>query len=132
MPKQKIKRPTGRPPTVPTEEQAAAIATARGSGMGWKHSAWAAGISPMTLLRWRDRGELGESPYDAFVDRVERARGEWVRGRLSQIQAAASEDWRAAGWLLERAEVQEYGRRVMEHQGQDGGPVDVTVHCTLG
>ena len=40
-------------------------------------------------------------------------------------QAAKDGTWQAAAWKLERRYPQEYGKTVQEHQGKDGGPIQV-------
>lgn len=118
-----------RPPSVPTAEQIEAVATARGEGLPWKTAAWAAGVSDSTVLVWREKAaeDDEDGPYRLFLRAAEKARAEWVRERMAQIKKASAESWQAAAWQLERAEAQEFGRRIMEHQGKDGGPVEFRV-----
>jgi hypothetical protein len=42
---------------------------------------------------------------------------------MKKIKAAASLDWRAAAWILERRYPADYGRNVLEVTGSAGGPL---------
>lgn len=119
----------GRPASKPTKAQHAAIVEGRRKGLPWKACAGAAGIHHTTLLKWRTKGEDGEEPYAALVADVEKAEAESIHDLLSRIEAAATETWQAAAWLLERRYPREYGRRIHEHHGDGGGPVKIV--CTL-
>ncbi len=77
-----------------------------------------AGISVDTLARWR--------AADAeFAEALTRARGELAIGLLAKIEAAAAHDWRAAAWKLERRYPEEYGRQIVQHQGDPQAPVEI-------
>lgn len=66
-------------------------------------AARAAGISPRTLRRWRDR-------HEGFNRKVQRAKAEAGADALDTINAAADEgDWRAAAWMLEKRFPDQYG-----------------------
>jgi len=52
-----------------------------------------------------------ELVYVRFVRSVQRARGAAVIRNVQVIQAAAQDDWRAAGWYLERTQTRDFGRR---------------------
>lgn len=62
----------------------------------------AVGISRQTFGIWMRRGARGEQPYRAFRERVEQARAEAEVRHVTQIAAAAGQDWRAGAWMLER------------------------------
>jgi hypothetical protein len=66
-------------------------------------AARAAGISPRTLRRWRDR-------HETFNRKVQRAKAEAGADALDTINEAASDgDWRAASWILEKRFPDQYG-----------------------
>ena len=65
---------------------------------------WVAGVSDRTYRRWRARGEAGEGAFSAFLSAVRRTRALARRDALAIIREAAGRDWRAAAWLVERAD----------------------------
>jgi hypothetical protein len=64
-----------------------------------------AGIGVQTMDDWRDR-------FRDFRDALTRAQAAPEVRNVAIIQQAASEDWRAAAWWLERRRPEDYGRRV--------------------
>jgi hypothetical protein len=62
----------------------------------------AVGIARQSFGVWMRRGGRGEQPYARFRERVEQARAEAEVRHVTQIAAAAGQDWRAATWMLER------------------------------
>lgn len=80
-----------------------------------------AGINPATFTRWYDR-------WADFAALVEKAEGDATVGWLAKIEAAANDgQWQAAAWKLERRYPNEYGRRVLEHQGSEDKPLRVVI-----
>lgn len=76
-----------------------------------------AGISPSTFYDW-----MAKRPE--FSETVNAAQGRAAVKWLAKIEQAASDGtWQAAAWKLERRHPQDYGRRVHEVQGRDGGPI---------
>jgi hypothetical protein len=112
-------------PSVLTPEVQGQICAALALGVYLEAAAALAGITRQTLLRWRDRGARGESPYREFCVAIEEARAKKVLRYLRSVEQAATRakdpDWRAAAWVLERTEPRHYGReeRVeVEHTGE--------------
>ena len=62
----------------------------------------AVGIADQTFRHWMRRGLRGDEPYASWRSRVDSARGEAEVRHVSQIAAAAAEDWRAATWMIDR------------------------------
>lgn len=87
-------------------------------GLTDKDAAHAAGITEMTLGRWRKR-------YVDFDTRLMRARSQRTRVWLNGIRKAAIDtgDWRAYGELLDRCSSDYRKRQAVEHIGKGGGPV---------
>lgn len=80
-------------------------------GVPITHAARIAGISNQTLCVWRrDDGE--------FRTAIELAKSNGIQSRLKKIEdAAAAGDWRAAAWLLEHCNPEEFSKhRVEVHQ----------------
>jgi predicted site-specific integrase-resolvase len=76
-------------------------------------AAAAAGIHRTTLHRWMRLGrEQKRGRYRRFLNAVEKAQAEAESRGVALIAKAASEDWRAAAWQLERRAPQRYGARV--------------------
>ena len=61
-----------------------------------------AGISERTLRDWLTLGARGEEPYATMLARLDAARAEGEARQVTQIATAATDDWRAGAWLLER------------------------------
>lgn len=88
-----------------------------------------AGVHPSTFYRWIERAddEKSDPKFREFRDAVTRARAEAEARNVALVQRAASDDWRAASWYLERSFPTKYGRRDrVEHSGPDGGPITLS------
>jgi len=79
------------------------VCAALEEGASYELAAAAAGISYSTLNRWRKDDE-------AFATNIATAESRAARRWLGQIDQAASKDWRAAAWLLERRYPEVYRR----------------------
>lgn len=76
-----------------TPERIERIIEALESGASLRAASAAAGVAEGTLRRWRTA--------DAeLADRIEQARDAGEVSLVGLIRAAATEDWRAAAWLL--------------------------------
>jgi len=97
--------PVGRP-TLLTPETAEALVAMLRAGNYLHVACRAAGIARQTFQDWMERGlseEDADAEYRALRTRVERARAEGHMRLVSLIANAATTDWRAASWLLERS-----------------------------
>ena len=85
----------------------------------------AAGIGESTFYAWMKRGEEEkDGVYREFVESVSRARVEAEVRNVALVQRAATGDWRAAAWFLERSLPAKYGKSTkVEHSGPEGGPI---------
>jgi hypothetical protein len=114
----KSRRPPHRP-TKKTPEAVDRILKILGVGGTWSMAAAAAGISPDTLVRWRDT-------HRAFALACARARDNGAQKLVERIRAEAENgDWRAASWLLERISPDQYGRRVLVGGMTGGAPIQI-------
>lgn len=95
--------------SVRTPERAVAIAEALGRGLPVTAACRVAGICPGTYHDWRAKDE-------DFAEQIEVAIARGISARLAIIERAASEDWRAAAWLLERGAPEHFSRNRVEHQ----------------
>jgi hypothetical protein len=76
-------------------------------------AATAAGIHRSTLHRWLRHGRSqARGRYRKFLNAVEKAQAESESRDVALIAKAASTDWRAAAWRLERKIPRRYGLRV--------------------
>jgi transposase len=76
-------------------------------------AATASGIHKSTLHRWLRHGRKQvRGRYRKFLTAVEKAQAESESRDVALIAKAASEDWRAAAWRLERKVPRRYGARV--------------------
>ena len=75
-------------------------------------------ISYPTFLAWLKRGEEGEPLYVEFLQAVKKAEAECEVHYIGVIKKAASKQWQAAAWWLERRKPDNYGRQQkIEHSG---------------
>jgi len=76
-------------------------------------AATAAGIHRTTLHRWVRLGrEQKRGRYHRFLLSVEKAQAESESRDVALIAKAATDDWKAAAWRLERRSPRRYGQRV--------------------
>jgi hypothetical protein len=75
------------------------------AGLPYRLAAEAAGVSESTFHQWQ-RGQFPRGADKAlraeFLEALTRAKGESARRLTALISTAATDDWRAAAWLLER------------------------------
>ena len=69
-----------------------------------------AGIHKDTFYEWMKRGAKGEEPYASFAEAVHAALAEGEAQDLERIGNAASEQWQAAAWRLERRHPERWSR----------------------
>ena len=82
--------------------------------LSYKQASALAGISYMTLNRWRKKGsEPGAPPeFSDFCDRLATAEAKAADALCRAIsKAARSGHWQAAAWMLERRYPEDWGRR---------------------
>ncbi len=108
---------TGRPAKY-TEDVIGRLEQAIAMGASFKLACQYAGITEQTLSRWR-------ASKSGLSERLEKAEGVAAVKWLAKIEQAANTQWQAAAWKLERRYPQDYGRTVQEHQGRDGGPIQI-------
>ena len=117
--------PTGRSvgrPTKCTPKTVKAIVDALSIGATRKLACEVVGLDNSTFCDW-----LNQKPEFAKI--VSEAEGLAGMRALRNIQRVAlgTKDqpgqWTASAWLLERTRPAEYGRRVVEVTGADGGPI---------
>jgi transposase-like protein len=86
------------------------------TGIGVEPAAASAGLSSSTIYNWIRRGEQEQTAGEAsefveFLERLTRARASvHVRLAESLTRAAATGDWRAAAWMLERLSPEDFGK----------------------
>lgn len=98
-----------------------------------KTAAAYAGIHVDTIENWIKRGAQAEQnddttapelPYRAFYVSVQEAFAAAEIRDVALIGKAATDQWQAAAWRLERRYPEKWGRRERhEHSGPEGGPV---------
>jgi UDP-N-acetylmuramoylalanine-D-glutamate ligase len=99
-----------RPTKLTPEVQAAICAHVRAGGYT-KTAARAAGVARDTFHEWMRRGVAEEAgPYRDFYDAVERARAEHELDLIALLRKAAPKAWKAAAFLLDRADRQRAAR----------------------
>ena len=116
-------RRQGRPTDCTPEVTAIVVAELK-LGLGVTGACARAGIAKSTYQSWMTRGATGEEPFSTFSAAATRARADGVRALAATVRKAANDDWRAAAWMLERQDPDEWSRRT-ELTGKSGGPVEV-------
>ena len=100
-----------------TPEVEAAILRAIEDGTPVKRAAQVAGnVNASTLYRWR----VSDPEFDLAV---QRARAIFLHRMIMNVTAQASEDWRAAAWMLERSDPATFGKRVEVELHAEAQPV---------
>ena len=66
--------------------------------------------------------------YARFHDSVKKAMAEGETRDLTIIAKAAEATWTAAAWRRERMQPEKYSKRIVSHQGADGGNVKIDVN----
>ena len=93
-----------------------ALCDAMRTGLCLSHAAALVGVSPATVREWIRRGEGTDDrpeaePYATFATATGKARAEGDVAMVAVINSAAEDgQWRAAAWLLERRNPQQWGR----------------------
>ena len=108
-------------PTVRTPEKRAKLVQALALGSTRRLACLYGGLSEDAFAVWM------KADTD-FADAIKEAEGRAAIGWLAKIeQAATNGEWTAAAWKLERRYPHEYGKRVTEMLGKDGGDITVRV-----
>lgn len=111
-------------PTDCTPELTAALCAELKLGMSIRAACQHVGIDDSTYRKWMMRGDDGEEPFVTFRTAATQAKSDGVRALVVTVRKAATSDWRAAAWILERREPDDWSKRT-EISGPDGGPVQV-------
>lgn len=76
-----------------------------------KHAAGACGVSERTMKNWMRWGQLerAKEPYKSFAENVIKAENEAISAGVLCVQSAATQDWKAAKFYLERKASKEWG-----------------------
>jgi len=100
-------------PTKFTPATVSAILAGIRAGLPLRLAAEAAGVSETTFHQW----QRGEFPRGAdrdlkvqFSEQLTRAKGESALRLAGLISRAATDDWRAAAWMLERRFAKDFAR----------------------
>jgi transposase len=101
-----------------------------------------AGVVKDTFYQWLRRGaratqaddhSKAEAPYRAFHDAVHEAIASSEIRDVALIAKAATEQWQAAAWRLERRYPDRWGKRErIEHVGKDGGSIAIDLKWADG
>ena len=90
-------------------------------GATYELAAKYAGVGYSTLKLWRSQAQTakpGTLGYE-LLERMEAAEGQAGLRWLGQIEQAAQQgNWQAAAWKLERRWPDQYGRQILQHDGQ--------------
>jgi len=116
-------------PTDCTPTTTAAVCEALKLGLSIRAACDNAGISQASYHEWRSRADEG-APFSDFAEETTRARKAGRMSLVKTVRQAAQSDWRAATWMLERMDPDNFSRRT-EVTGKEGGPVQVIVSTGL-
>ena len=101
----------GRPPKFDVE-RAEAILTAVRAGNYLETASAFAGVDPDTLRRWIRHGARQEKgQYADFCGALKKAQADAEAGGVARIATAATKQWQAAAWLLERKSHEKWGKK---------------------
>lgn len=104
----------GRPSDIGSSSTVQQFLEAIGEGNYVETAAKLAGLSKQVVYNWIKRGHAGESPFDAFVDALEKAEAR-AEAHLVRLQRKAAEAgpqyWPAAATQLERRHPDRWGKR---------------------
>ncbi len=106
-------------PTKCTPKAIARIAKVLALGGTINSACRAGGIDTASYYSWLRRGEEGEEPFVGFLHAVKESQAVAEHKALSVINEAMLDQWLAAGWLLERRDPDDYGRRQRMDIGAD-------------
>jgi transposase len=86
----------------------------------------AVGIGRSTFYEWLERGDpagsaAADAPYRTFRERAEQARGEGEARNVALVARAATSDWRAAAWMLERQHPERWSKPKLRDSEDDEG-----------
>lgn len=106
--------------TVLTDTLAYEVAANLEEGCSIADACALAGIAESTYHDWVRRGDAGEAPFSEFSELTRAARAKGRREHIQAIKKAASDDWRAAAFFLERSDPANWGPKhkvQSEHTG---------------
>ena len=85
------------------QETLAKVAQGLKLGLTFDKSARAAGLNPVTFYRWKLLAEKEKKePYASAFEVIHRSLAEGEKTLAGRIYNSSKKDWRAAAWLLER------------------------------
>jgi transposase len=99
----RTKKHKGGRPTKKTPDRETLLLKAIEQGMPYKAACKISGLGFTTFNDWRDTDP-------SFALKLEVAEGVAIERNVEFIQAAASKDWKAAAWLLERRHPEMFAR----------------------
>ena len=116
-------------PTKLTAETQKKIIEALRVGATYELASGYGGIAYNTFNEWMKKGEAANTgAFREFYDAVKKAEGLAAVGWLAKIETAANDGaWQAAAWKLERRYPSEYGRNMVQVEGNKEKPVVIAV-----
>lgn len=110
-------------PTILTADVRDSIVRSMRLGLFAEQAAQLAGIAERTLDNWVRQGKDGVEPYATFYAEFCAARAQGEQAYVGVIsKAAASGEWSAAAWILERRHPKRWGpkvRMIVEEEQRD-------------
>ena len=81
------------------------------TGLAFSTACRAAGVHPNTYYLWKKKAEAGDEPYATSYRKLLEARAQG-EAELAQVivNAAKTDDWKAAAWMLERRNKKTWGK----------------------
>lgn len=117
-------------PTIYTDAVGAKIVDEIRHGAPVKFAAARAGVSLRVVYAWLAKGEAddppeADEPFVSFALLYREAEAEYAAELLASVRVDAK-GWQRHAWTLERRFPKEYGaRKLLEHVGADGEPLNV-------
>lgn len=117
-------------PTIYTDAVGLKVIEGVRAGLPVKFAAAKAGVSVRTVYNWLAKGEADEppdadAPLVGFAELYREAEADYAADLLGKVSNDAK-GWQRHAWALERRFPKEYGaRKLLEHVGADGEPLNV-------
>lgn len=111
--------PTGRPSDIGSPSTVTQFLEAVGDGNYIETAAKLAGLSKQVVYNWIKRGQAGETPFDVFVDALEKAEARAEADAVRNVRQAGKlpQFWAAEMTYLERRHPEKWGKRQDTEQG---------------
>ena len=100
-------------------------------GMSMTDAARAIGVNPRTAYAWLEKEKKGLAGYEGLADKFDMARADGQRTLAKRIYNASLDDWKAAGWILERRHPESWKSQTSITVGGGEKPIEIEGNLNL-